>query len=67
MLNKMYVFKDHNSENPYTHGFPVIVKHDNEDGTCVGTFDVYKMSNKDKLFALAAVPVVPNFSIGGTH
>lgn len=67
MLRNTYVFKDHDSSNPYAHGFPVIVKHDNGDGTYVGTFDTDKMSDKDKLFALAAAPVVPNFSITGIH
>ena len=67
MLRNTYVFKDHDSSNPYAHGFPVIVKHDNEDGTYVGTFDTDKMSDKDKLFALAAVPVMPNFTVTGNH
>ena len=67
MLRNTYVFKDCDSSNPYTHRFPIIVKHDNGDGTYVGTFDTDKMSNKDKLFALAAVPVVPNFSVIGNH
>ena len=67
MLRNTYVFKDHDSSNPYAHGFPVIVKHDNGDGTYVGTFDTDKMSAKDKLLALTAVPVIPNFSVTGSH
>ena len=67
MLRNAYVFKDHDSSNPYAHGFPVIVKHDNGDGTYVGTLDTDKMSDKDKLFALAAAPVIPNFNITGSH
>ena len=67
VLRSIYVFKDQDSSNPYAHGFPVIVKHDNGDGTYTGTLDTDKMSDKDKLFALAAAPVIPNFSITGSH
>ena len=38
MLRNTYVFKDHDSSNPYAHGFPVIVKHDNGDGTYIVCF-----------------------------
>lgn len=67
MLNKTYTFAHNESHNPYVHGFPVIVKHDNGDGTCTGTLDTNKMSVKDKLFAIAAAPVLPRFTATGAQ
>ena len=67
MLNRTYTFKDHDSSNPYVHGFPVIVKHDNGDGTYTGTLDTNNMSVKDKLFAITAAPVIPRFTATGAQ
>ena len=67
MLNKTYTFKDHDSTNPYVHGFPVIVKHDNGDGAYTGTLDTNNMSVKDKLFAITAAPVIPRFTATGAQ
>ena len=61
MLNRTYTFKDHDSSNPYVHGFPVIVKHDNGDGTYTGTLDTNKMSSKDKLFAISQTQILQRF------
>lgn len=67
MLNRTYTFKDHDSSNPYVHGFPVIVKHDNGDGTYTGTLDTNNMSVKDKLFAITTAPVIPRFTATGAQ
>ena len=67
MLNRTYTFKDHDLSNPYVHGFPVIVKHDNGDGTYTGTLDTNNMSVKDKLFAITAAPVIPRFTATGAQ
>ena len=67
MLNRTYTFKDHDPANPYVHSFPVIVKHNNGDGTYTGTLDTNNMSVKDKLFAIAAAPVIPRFTATGAQ